>query len=102
MFQRFIKEGKFIVSSTVNSKCIVGLPFVCSRRLSLTREGDRCLMNSNIGKWFGKIGIHLINTGESQPIMSNTYRLGAAKDFEISKIFRQYLDEGIIRPSTCP
>lgn len=45
------------------------------------------------------IGCHRLHTTSDQPIMTQLYKLGGVKEEAASKIIKEYLEQGIIRPS---
>ncbi|KAF9763062.1 Retrovirus-related Pol polyprotein from transposon [Nosema granulosis] len=88
---------KFFVCGNLKAQCILGIPFLKDNKVKLA-FGENCKLSfGNEGS--ESIGTHRIRTTKNQPVCTPLYKLGLQAEQEASKIVKDYIQEGIIRPS---
>lgn len=78
-------NANFLACPNICTKCILGLPFVCSKKLVLSWENNKCTMDSKIRNDFGRTRIHHIDMGKSKPVVAALYSLGASAKMKFRK-----------------
>ncbi|KAF9760911.1 Transposon Ty3-I Gag-Pol polyprotein [Nosema granulosis] len=87
----------FYVCDGIKTQCILGMPFLKENKITLTFGETPKLSFGAENK--ESIGTHRIRTTTDHPVCTPLYKLGLKAEQEASKIVKEYLDEGIIRPS---
>lgn len=106
-----IHKGKkqivdMVVCNELNRPCILGQDFLKANKVTLSFNTHGCEIVLSCKTLKAQendaIGVHRIDTGTAAPIAVAAYRQGPKLDEVINKQVKEYLRDGIIRPSCSP
>ncbi|KAF9754360.1 Transposon Ty3-I Gag-Pol polyprotein, partial [Nosema granulosis] len=95
----YVFEDDFVVTRDIGIPCIIGHTLLDKYKICLQFGNGKVDIESKEILKGNSIGYHRIDTGDSKPIMTQLYKLGGINEEAASKIIKNYIDQGIIRPS---
>lgn len=97
-------EDKFIVCKDLEQECILGCKFLYDNKICLNFRGAFECIDTQVNTIMvdGKQVKHAVITEDSPPIAIRPYRLAFQEEQAVHDVIKEYLVNGVIRPSTSP